>query len=349
MNALYKVVERTAQGAELVVGGYVEAAGQIAFTFGNVLHGAGHDVQGLQQQADQQAEQGDDRNHGDHRGNHCRCPECVQCGKGLFFVHGQTDRPVDVPQPFDRCKGHDPGFAVGLDLAERAADGRRVLRVNILQVLCDQGFVRVNQDLAVATDQKGIAQAIKVQGIDGVRDGLQAQVNTGHAQCLPGFFHGAANRDNHLTGDRINVRFGQAGTAAVDGVFVPGAGARVETVGHFAVRANGECALVVTKVIGHEGAGQRLLLQQAGGLGGLGVDGQRLCEVFDQQNPPAEPCLNGIGGDTAHLMQVVVEVVADGIALQVIVVQGKERERGYDNQGRSQQDFMTETQVFIHG
>lgn len=61
------------------------------------------------------------------------------------------------------------------------------------------------------------------------------------------------------------------------------------------------------------------------------------------------PCLNGIGGDTAHLMQVVVEVVADGIALQVIVVQGKERERGYDNQGRSQQDFMAETQVFIHG
>lgn len=70
MNALYKVVERTAQGAELVVGGYVEAAGQIAFTFGNVLHGAGHDVQGLQQQADQQAEQGDDRDDGNHRGNH---------------------------------------------------------------------------------------------------------------------------------------------------------------------------------------------------------------------------------------------------------------------------------------
>lgn len=85
----------------------------------------------------------------------------------------------------------------------------------------------------------------------------------------PVFPHGAANRDDHLPGDRINVRSGQAGAAAVDGVFVPGAGARVETVGHFAVRANGECALVVTKVIGQKVL-VSLLLQQAGGLAARG-------------------------------------------------------------------------------
>lgn len=85
-----------------------------------------------------------------------------------------TDRPIDqltFPSPLTGVKV-TIRVCRWFDFAERAADGRRVLRVNILQVLCDQGFVRVNQDFAVATDQKGIAQAIKVQGIDGVRDGL---------------------------------------------------------------------------------------------------------------------------------------------------------------------------------
>ena len=65
------------------------------------------------------------------------------------------------------------------------------------------------------------------------------------------------------------------------------------------------------------------MFQQAGHLGGLWSQGDGFGEVLRQQDPAAEPGLDIVGGDTAHLVQVVVQVVADGIALQVVVVQRK--------------------------
>ncbi|MNT24690.1 hypothetical protein D3C72_1601770 [compost metagenome] len=55
MNALYETVERSAENAEFVVVLDGQALGQVAFTVGDVLHGAGHDVQRLDQDADQHA------------------------------------------------------------------------------------------------------------------------------------------------------------------------------------------------------------------------------------------------------------------------------------------------------
>ena len=48
-------------------------------------------------------------------------------------------------------------------------------------------------------------------------------------------------------------------------------------------------------------------------------------------------------------MQITVEVVADGVALQIVVVHREERERGDHDQGRGKQDLVAETKVFIHG
>ena len=46
---------------------------------------------------------------------------------------------------------------------------------------------------------------------------------------------------------------------------------------------------------------------------------------------------------------VLVEVVADGVALQIVVVHSEKRERGNHDQGRGKQDLVAETQVFVHG
>ena len=48
-------------------------------------------------------------------------------------------------------------------------------------------------------------------------------------------------------------------------------------------------------------------------------------------------------------MQVVVQVVANRITLQVVVVEGKQRKGGNDDKSGGKQDFMAETQIFIHG
>ena len=50
------------------------------------------------------------------------------------------------------------------------------MRVDVGQVLSDQGCVRVSQDFSVAVDQEGVAHAVEVQGIDRIADGLQVQV-----------------------------------------------------------------------------------------------------------------------------------------------------------------------------
>ena len=94
MNALDKTVECAAQGTELILGLHHQTARQVAFAFGNILHGAGHHVQRLHQQANQQAEQGDDRNHGDNRGNDCRSTELTERCESLLLVNRQADVPV---------------------------------------------------------------------------------------------------------------------------------------------------------------------------------------------------------------------------------------------------------------
>ena len=79
------------------------------------------------------------------------------------------------------------------------------------------------------------------------------------------------------------------------------------------------------------------------------VDGDVLCGVFHQGDTPGEPGLDVAGGDVAHLMQVVIEVVTNRVALQVVVVEGKQRESGDDDKGGCKQDLVAEAQIFVHG
>ena len=252
MNALDEAVESIAQGAEFIIVLDGQAAGQVAFTVGNVLHGAGHQVQRLQQDADQHAEQGDDDHHRDDRGDHRRGAELTEHGERLVLVHRNAQVPVHRWQALDRCERHDIGLAIGLHFAEVAADLRRVFWINVRQGLHHQGFIGVHQHFAVGADQERIAHAAKIQRADVVHQGLQAQVAADYADALAALGTGRGNGDDQLPGRRVDIGFGQGRAITGLGALVPGANTRVEAVGHLGVRADGERALAVTDVGRHE-------------------------------------------------------------------------------------------------
>jgi hypothetical protein len=141
-----------------------QAFGQIAFAVGDVFHRPGHDVQRLDQDADEHAQQGDDDCHGNHRRDHRRGAEFAEHREGLVFVHRQTDVPVYRRQTFDLGEGDDAGFAIDLNFTEITADARGVLRISLFERLHDQGFVRVHEDLAVRADQEHITHAVEITG-----------------------------------------------------------------------------------------------------------------------------------------------------------------------------------------
>jgi hypothetical protein len=147
----------------------------------------------------------------------------------------------------------------------------------------------------------------------------------------------------------IDIGFGQGRTIAALGAFVPRTNAWVETVRHLGVGADSERALAVAHVGCHERGGQGFLFQQAGDHLGVGIDRNILRRVFHQDNASGEPGLNVAGSDITHFMQVIVEIFANCVALQVVVIKRKQREGGDDDKGGSKQDFVAETQVFIHG
>ncbi|VVN06048.1 hypothetical protein PS681_03570 [Pseudomonas fluorescens] len=315
MNTLDEPVERGTEDAEFIVIDDGQAFGQVAFAVGNVFHGAGHHVQRLDQQADQHAKQGDDDGHGNHGRDHCGGAEFAEHGERLIFVHRQADVPVHRRQAFDRREGHDAGLAVDGDFAEVAADARGVLRIGFFQGFHHQRLVRVDEDLAVGADQEHITHAVEIPSGEGVDQRLQTQVTANHTDALTGLFRGGGDGDDQLAGGGVDVRFGQGRGAAALGTFIPRAHARIETVRHLRVRADGEVAGGIAQIGGHERRGQGFLLQQAGDVGRLGVDRNVLGGVLDQQNATVEPGLDIVGGDLAHLVEVVVQVIADRIAL----------------------------------
>ncbi|MDT4842778.1 hypothetical protein FQZ97_766920 [compost metagenome] len=302
-------------------------------------------MQRLHQHADQHAQQEDDADHRDQRGDHRRGAELAEHRVGLVLVHRQADVPLHRRQAVDRGEGEDARLAVQLALADRRADARGIARVEVLEVLHHQVLVRVDQDLAVGADQEGVAHAAEVQRVDDLHQGLQAQVAADHAGGGGRRGHG----DDQPAGGRVDVRLGERGAAGGPGVLVPGAGARIVVVRHLALRAHGEAAILRAQVAEGEGGGQRALFQEPGGGVGIGFAGDGLCGVFHQQDAPGQPVLDVAGGGLAHLVEVVLEVGTNGVALQVVVVQGEQGEGRGDHQGGGEQDLVAELQVLGHG
>ncbi|MCY1422498.1 hypothetical protein D9M71_381820 [compost metagenome] len=206
----------------------------------------------------------------------------------------------------------------------------------------------MDQDLAVTADQEGMAHAAEVQGVDDLHQGFQAEVAADHAERAVRRAHRGGEGDDQLLGRCVDVWFGQGGAAGGEGVLVPGAGAWVVAVRHRALRTHGEGAVLLAQVAEIEGGGEGFLLQQGAQALRRAVAGDGLRGLLDQQQPAAQPVLDIVRRHSAHLVQVAFEIGTDGVALQVVVVQGEEGERGENYKGSGKENLVTELESFHH-
>jgi hypothetical protein len=208
----------------------------------------------------------------------------------------------------------------------------------------------MNQDLAIAADQKGVATAVEIQRVDGLDQGVQAQVATHDADRLAVAAHGGgSDGEDGLAVGGIDVGLGENGPTRTHGIGVPGPRACIVAFGH-GVRwlqkvVAGDVAQVGEVKVGQQGF---LLEQRAHGFGS-GVQGNALGQGFGQQNATREPVLDVGGRGAAHFVQVAFQVVANGVALQVIVVQGEQREGCSHDERGGQENLVAEFQGFLHG
>ncbi|MCY1430725.1 hypothetical protein D9M71_466780 [compost metagenome] len=284
-------------------------------------------MQRLHQHADQQAEQADDDHHCHHRGDHRRGAEGAEHREGLVLVHRQADVPVCRRQAGNRAEGQQAGLALALHFGQLTGQFRRALREQVRQRFHDQILIRVYQDLALVVDQEGVAHAAEVQRVDDLHQAVQGQVATDHADTGGNL---AENADDHLVGGHVDVRLGQGRAGGVHAVLVPGAGARIVAVGHFRVRTHAEAAVDLAQVDREEAGNQRILAHQGFGVGR--VVGNVLCQVFHQLDTAFEQVANIGRSGSAHFSQIVFQVLADRITLEVIVVEGEKAEGEYHDQ-----------------
>jgi hypothetical protein len=77
--------------------------------------------------------------------------------------------------------------------------------------------------------------------------------------------------------------------------------------------------------------------------------GNVLREVFQHQNPSAHPVLHAAGGEVTGLLHRGLQILANGVSLQVIVVEREQRERQDDDARSGQEDFMAELEIHFMG
>ncbi|MNE02118.1 hypothetical protein D3C80_945830 [compost metagenome] len=348
MNPLDELVEGTGQFTELVLVLDDQAAGQVAFALGDVLHGTAHGGQRTHQHWNQQAQQAGDGSHGDQHGDDGRGAELAQTCVGFVTVDRQADVPVSRRQTADRGEGNDPVLFVQGHLVGARGDMQVAARVDVLEVLHHLVFVRADDHLAVTVDQEGVADTAEVHGIDDVDQGCQAQVAADHAEQLAvGLaLHRHANGD-HQAADRGHVWRGQHRLVGGHGSGVPRTLARVVAVGHLRVRTLGEHAVGLADIGELEVAGVRRLVDQPREVGVGALVGDVLGEVFQDQDASAHPVLHTAGGQRAGLLDRRVDVLSDGAALQIIVVKREQCKCQNHDAAGAQQDLVAKFQVHV--
>ncbi|MNJ28057.1 hypothetical protein D3C77_225820 [compost metagenome] len=348
VNPLDELVEGTGQFTEFVLVLYYQAAGQVAFALGDVLHGTAHGGQRTHQHRDQQAEYAGNGGHGNEHGDDGRGTELADAGIGLVFVDGQADVPVCRWQAADRGKRDDPLFAAQGDVVNPRGYLQAAARVDVLEVFHHVVFVRADDHLAIAVDQEGMADTAEVHGIDDVDQGAQAQVATDHADQLTVGLALDRHGDGHYQpADGRHVGRGQHGLVGGYRCGVPGALAWVIAVRHPGVRALGKYAVGLAHISELEVPGERRLIDQPGEVGIGALVGDVLGEVFQHQDAAAHPVLHAAGRLGAGLLDRGLDVLPNGIALQVIVVKGEQRKCQNHDAAGAQQDLVAKFQVHV--
>ncbi|MCY1416152.1 hypothetical protein D9M71_316530 [compost metagenome] len=193
-----------------------------------------------------------------------------------------------------------------------------------------------------------MADAAEIDRVDDLDQAVEGEVTTDHPnQFAIAFALHRRGDGHHQAADRALVWGGQHGLPGAGRGAVPRALAWVVTGGHLGVRALGEYTIGLAQVGEQEITRVGRLLDQPcqGVAGALLAD--VLGQVLQHQNAPAHPVLHTAGGQCPGLLHRGFDILADGIALQVVVV---EREQGkcqdHDAAG-AEQDLVAKFQVHV--
>ncbi|CAM3282113.1 hypothetical protein PSAE105876_31000 [Pseudomonas aeruginosa] len=351
VDTLDEAVEGIGQRTEFIVAGDFQALGQVAFTLGDVLHGAAHVGERLHQYADQHAEEKHDADHRDQRGDDRRSAEFAEHRIGGVAVEDQGDVPGHAGQSLHRGEGNELAAAVEFHLVDPGVDVRCALGIGFGEGLQDQPGVGVEEDLAGVADQEGVAGTIELQGIEDRGQGLQLHVAGGDAQQLTGVPHRQRHGEDLLAGAGIDEGFGDDKPVGRQRVLVPGAGTWVVTFRHGVVGAHGEGAAGrLAKIDRREIAAEDGLFQLPCDIRLVGLVEQRQLrgQAFHQVHAAFQPALDVAGGQGADFPEVVFRVRAHGLALSVIVVEDEAGEGENHHQCGGEKDFLGKRQRAKH-
>ncbi len=348
VNPFNELVERAAQFTELVFALDHQTPGQIALALGNVLHRAAHGGQWTHQHVDQQAQQQRNRRDCDKHGDQRRGAELAEGGVGLVAIDRQTYVPLRIRQIADRGERENAFLAVEHDVLVALLDAHAGVRIDVLEVFHYLIFVRADDHLTVSTDQKRMAEATEIHRVDDLHQRFEAQVTTDHTEQFTVLFHRHGD-GHHQATDGRHVRRGQHGFIGGHCLLVPRALTRIVTVRHLRIGALGEDTVGLADVSELKVRREGRLIDKAGEVGIPALMGNVLREVFQHQNAPAHPVLHAAGGQVTGLLHGGLQVLANGVSLQIIVVEREQRER-QDHDARSgQEDFMAELEIHFMG
>ena len=191
--------------------------------------------------------------------------------------------------------------------------------------------------------------ALEVQRVDQVADGLQVGVGTTDAQQAARLLDRRGQGDHQLAGRRRNVGLGDDGAGAGAGGLVPAANPRVVVGGAVAQRYRLHAAVLAAEIGELEIAAIHRQRQAAveAGLAGA-IDGNLLGQRVEQLDAAVEPVADGARGEAAQLLQGVLRIAAQRLALAVVVEQDETGEGDGHHEGGGQQDLVAELQVLGH-
>ncbi|CAB5625543.1 Uncharacterised protein [Pseudomonas putida] len=193
-----------------------------------------------------------------------------------------------------------------------------------------------------------MADAAEVYRIDDLHQGIQGQVATDHPKqgAVGAAFDGRGNGD-HQTTDSALVGSCDHRMAGTGCRVVPRPLARVVAIGHLRVGTLGEHASGMAQVGEEEVTGVGRLLDQPGQVLAGALLGDVLGQVFQYQDASGHPVLHAAGGQGARLLHGRLDVLADDVALQVVVVEGKQGKRQYHDATGTEQNLVAEFQVHV--
>ncbi|MCY1425663.1 hypothetical protein D9M71_414560 [compost metagenome] len=207
----------------------------------------------------------------------------------------------------------------------------------------------MDQDLAGAVDDEGLAVTVEVQCIDDCADAVQVGVGTVDTDQPALLLHGRGQGNHQLVRRSRNVRLGDDGLAGAAGSLVPAAHARI-VIGRAAAQGYRLHVAILAAEIGQEEivAVHRQVEAAGQAVFAGAIDGHLLGQRLQDLEAALQPGLDITAGQVAELLHGGLGIAAQGLALAVIVEQDKAGKGDSDHQSGGEQNLVAELQVFCH-